>query len=131
MLVSKEDLSFGDRSWRYSAYIENGIVVKHFVEEEVAGDPFEVSDADTMIKHINPEFVTEDDILIFTKENCSYCHELKQILKEKRLKYTEIPLNNEVRNKVLRAMSPDDLVVPQVFVNGKRYSGLENFKKAS
>ena len=46
------------------------------------------------------------------------------------MKYTEITLNNEVRNKVLRAMSPDNLVVPQVFVNGQKYSGLESFKKS-
>ena len=30
------------------------VVEKMFIEPEVAGDPFEVSDADTMLKYLNP-----------------------------------------------------------------------------
>jgi len=56
MLVSKSNLGFGKRSWRYSALLENGQVVKTFVEEGKAdnfeGDPFEVSDAETMLGYI-------------------------------------------------------------------------------
>ncbi|MFA7430712.1 MAG: peroxiredoxin [Rhodospirillaceae bacterium] len=53
MLVDKSNLGFGMRSWRYSAYIEKGEVVKMFVEpgfeDNCPTDPFEVSDADTML----------------------------------------------------------------------------------
>lgn len=50
MLVSKTDLGFGDRSWRYSAVIKDGVVEKVFAEDRNApGDPFEVSDAVTML----------------------------------------------------------------------------------
>jgi peroxiredoxin len=56
MLVKKDDRGFGERSWRYSAYIEDGVIKKAFVEEGFSdnciADPFEVSDADTMLKYL-------------------------------------------------------------------------------
>ena len=57
MLVNKPAQGFGMRSWRYSALIDN-MEVKHFNEEpgynnaSADDDPFEVSDADTMIQQI-------------------------------------------------------------------------------
>ncbi len=56
MLVKKENLGFGDRSWRYSMYVEDGIIKKLFAEEgfvdNCPDDPFEVSGADTMLKFL-------------------------------------------------------------------------------
>jgi peroxiredoxin len=45
------------RSWRYSVFIDNGEVVKMFVEdgknnESNDGDPFKVSDVNTMLKYL-------------------------------------------------------------------------------
>ena len=34
--------------------VENGVITKMFSETVKDGDPFEVSDADTMLKHIAP-----------------------------------------------------------------------------
>jgi len=56
MNVAKNNLGFGERSWRYSAYIENGIVINTFIErpfkDESVEDPFEVSDAETMLSYL-------------------------------------------------------------------------------
>jgi thioredoxin-dependent peroxiredoxin len=53
MLVDKSNLGFGYRSWRYSLYAEDGVVKKMFAEEgfsdNCGSDPFEVSDAGTML----------------------------------------------------------------------------------
>ena len=53
LLVKKNNLGFGDRSWRYSMLVEDGKVSKIFLEPELSDncptDPFEVSDADTML----------------------------------------------------------------------------------
>lgn len=53
MLVKKDNFGFGERSWRYSAYIEDGIIKKAFIEagfsNDCPTDPFEVSDASTML----------------------------------------------------------------------------------
>jgi peroxiredoxin len=52
MLVRKENLGFGDRSWRYSMVVDDGVIEKIFVEkgfeDNCPTDPFEVSDAETM-----------------------------------------------------------------------------------
>ena len=57
MLVNKPKQGFGMRSWRYSAFIENGNVVKMFVEdgkndESNDADPFKVSDVNTMLSYL-------------------------------------------------------------------------------
>jgi thioredoxin-dependent peroxiredoxin len=56
MLVDKSNLGFGMRSWRYSMYVENGTIKKAFVEGDYADncptDPFELSDADTMLNYL-------------------------------------------------------------------------------
>jgi peroxiredoxin len=56
MLVAKDNLGFGLRSWRYSMLIEDGKIVKLFSEpgkqDDCPTDPFEVSDADTMLAYI-------------------------------------------------------------------------------
>jgi thioredoxin-dependent peroxiredoxin len=56
MLVDKQNLGFGQRSWRYSMYVENGEIKKIFAEagfqDNCPTDPFEVSDADTMLNYL-------------------------------------------------------------------------------
>lgn len=56
MLVRKDDLGFGERSWRYSAIVEDGVITKAFVEDgfmdDCPTDPFEVSDAETMLSFL-------------------------------------------------------------------------------
>ena len=56
MLVDKDNLGFGQRSWRYSMYVEDGEIKKLFsepgFEDNCPTDPFEVSDADTMISYL-------------------------------------------------------------------------------
>ncbi|MCR6631534.1 MAG: redoxin family protein [Magnetospirillum sp.] len=53
MLVDKSNLGFGMRSWRYSMYVDDEEIVRMFVEpgfeDNCPADPFEVSDADTML----------------------------------------------------------------------------------
>ena len=56
MLVKKNNLGFGDRSWRYSMYVVDGVIKKMFVEagckDNAKPDPFKVSDADTMLSYL-------------------------------------------------------------------------------
>jgi len=53
MLVEKKNLGFGSRSWRYSMLVDDMEVKKIFEEpgfsDNCADDPFEVSDANTML----------------------------------------------------------------------------------
>lgn len=59
MLVDKSNLGFGMRSWRYSMYVENKKIKKVFMEpgfdDNCPTDPFEVSDADTMLEYLKSQ----------------------------------------------------------------------------
>lgn len=63
MLVDKENLGFGMRSWRYAMVVNNGEIEKMFVEPDFGDncptDPFEVSDADTVIAWMKGEQASE------------------------------------------------------------------------
>ena len=56
MLVKKENLGFGDRSWRYAMLVEDHKITQLFAEAGKADnhdeDPFEVSDVETMLNHL-------------------------------------------------------------------------------
>ena len=59
MLVEKSNLGFGMRSWRYSMLVDDMKIEQMFVEPEFGDncptDPFEVSDADTMLAYLKGE----------------------------------------------------------------------------
>ncbi|CRZ19181.1 Hybrid peroxiredoxin hyPrx5 (fragment) [Kingella kingae] len=79
MLVSKEALGFGDRSWRYSMLVKDGKIEKMFIEPVKDGDPFEVSDADTMLKYIDPTWTPHESVSIITKPGCPFCAKAKAL----------------------------------------------------
>lgn len=72
MLVDKNNIGFGRRSWRYSMLVHNSVIEKMFIETEVEGDPFEVSDADTMLNYINPKAKKPATVALFTKLGCFF-----------------------------------------------------------
>jgi len=124
MLVDKSDLGFGKRSWRYSMLVRDGVVEKMFIEPHKPGDPFEVSDADTMLAYLNPKAKKPDQVAIFTREGCSYCTKAKALLKNLGYDYAEVPLDHRIRTKVIGAVTGKG-TVPQVFINGRYIGGYE------
>ena len=128
MLVDKTDLGFGKRSWRYSMLVRNGVIEKTFIEPNVPGDPFEVSDADTMLNYLNPQAQKPDQIAILTREGCSFCAQAKEGLTKAGLDYVELPLTHQARSRVLGAITGAG-TVPQIFINGKHIGGGEALKK--
>ena len=100
MLVEKEELGFGKRSWRYSMLVRNGVVEKMFVEPEEPGDPFKVSDADTMLKYLSPEYKVQESVSIITKPGCPYCAKAKQMLMDKGIAFAEIILGRSEERRV-------------------------------
>ncbi len=125
MLVEKNDLGFGNRSWRYSMLVRDGVIEKMFIEPDVPGDPFEVSDADTMLRYIAPDAVIPPSVTVFSRPGCPYCAEAKSMLDEAGIAYEEMVLNRDYSEATLRAVS-GEATVPQVFVNGVRIGGSEH-----
>jgi glutaredoxin-like protein len=128
MLVGKEDLGFGKRSWRYSMLVKDGVVEKMFIEPEKPGDPFEVSDADTMLNYINPQAKKPDQVANFTRDGCSFCARAKTLLAEHGYKYAEVPLTHNIRTKVIGAIVGAG-TVPQVYINGRHIGGAEELER--
>ena len=118
MLVDKRDLNFGARSWRYSMLVRDGVIDKLFVEPDKPGDPFEVSDADTMLRHLDPSAPRPDEVAMFSREGCEFCARTKAALKEAGIVYTDIQLPPLARARAVRAIA-GAATVPQVFVNGQ------------
>lgn len=116
MLVDKSDLGFGKRSWRYSTLVKDRVIAKQFIEPEKPGDPFEVSDADTMMNFINPQAKKPDQVAIFTCGCGSFCAEAKATLSELGYDHIEIALQHQIRSKVIGAVTGQQ-TVPQVFIN--------------
>jgi glutaredoxin-like protein len=122
LLVGKEDLGFGKRSWRYSMIVRDGVVEKMFIEPEVPGDPYGVSDADTMLNFLAPESALPHDVAVFTREGCGFCVRAKGLLNDAGIEFEELLLNRDYTDQTLRAVSAS-ITYPQVFIDGKHIGG--------
>ena len=118
MLVDKEQLGFGKRSWRYSMLVKDGVIEKMFVEPEVPGDPFEVSDADTMLAYIAPNADKPLSVTVMSRDGCPFCVRAKEALRNAGIDFEELVLNRDYTDRTLRAVA-GSASVPQVFVNGE------------
>ncbi len=123
MLVDKSNLGFGKRSWRYSMLVDDGVIRKMFIEPDKDGDPFEVSDADTMLRDLDPEAKAPPDVVLFTKPGCSFCARAKRLLSSKGMAYEEIAASP----RRLRAVSGRSST-PQIFIDGRYIGGSEELE---
>lgn len=127
-------LGFGKRSLRYSMLIDDKKIVKMFIEppkSESLPDPFLVSDAETMLKFINPNAKPRRNIAIFTKEGCIYCTRAKNLLKEKSWDYIEIPIGKgtDIPLSVLKAVSQGKPTTPQIYIDGQYIGGSDKLEQ--
>lgn len=121
LLVDKSVIGFGKRSWRYSMLVRDGVIEKMFIEPDRPGDPYEVSDADTMLRYLGGE--APPDVLLFTKPGCGHCARAKRLLSERGLPYSELPTSP----RILRAL-PGQRTTPQVFVDGRHVGGADELE---
>lgn len=119
MLVAKADVGMGMRSWRYSMLVRDGLIVRMFIEDDVPGDPFAVSDADTMLAYLGG--AAPPDILLFTKPGCAHCTRAKRLLASRGLPWAELATSP----RILRAL-PGARTTPQVFIDGQHIGGADD-----
>lgn len=124
MLVDKRDLGFGRRSWRYSMLVRDGVVEKIFIEPEREGDPFEVSDADTMLAYLAPGAEVPEPVVMFSRAGCPHCARAKEALRASGIHYTDIPEDQKINTIVLRGVT-GRMTWPQVFVGGELIGGAD------
>jgi peroxiredoxin len=118
MLVDKRELNFGPRSRRYSMLVRDGRIEKLFLEPDEPGDPYGVSDADTMLRYLDPDAAAPDEVAILSRPGCPFCAHAKAALDAAGLSYVDLSLPPLERSRALRAMTGAQ-TVPQVFVNGE------------
>lgn len=128
MLVDKDNVGFGDRSWRYSMLVRDGVIEKMFIEPEKPGDPFEVSDADTMLRYLDPAAQPEQAITLFTRPGCPHCIRAKELLARRELRFEEIVLGRDITTRSLQAVT-GRATVPQVFIDGRHIGGADELEK--
>ena len=128
MLVDKAELGFGKRSWRYSMLVKDGVIEKMFIEPEKPGDPFENSDADTMLDYIAPKASKPLDVTVFARKGCVYCARAKGLLHDAGIEFEELVLNQDYTDHTLRAVA-NSTTYPQVFINGEHIGGAEQLEK--
>jgi len=127
MLVGKDDLGFGKRSWRYSMLVKDGVIVKMFIEPEKPGDPYEVSDADTMLNFIAPGTEKPLNVSIMTRKGCPYCVKAKGLLRDAGIEYEELVLNQHYTDRSLRAIA-NAATFPQIFIDGEHLGGSDQLE---
>ena len=127
LLVDKAELGFGKRSWRYSMLVKNGVIEKMFIEPDLPGDPFEVSDADTMLDYLAPGCEKPEPVTLFTKPGCPFCAKAKQLLRSEGFQFEEIVLGNDATFTSIKAITGQE-TVPQVFIGGKHIGGSDDLE---
>lgn len=128
MLVDKSDLGMGKRSWRYAMLVRDRLIEKMFIEPEEPGDPFQVSDADTLLNYLNPQADVPPRITLFGKSGCAHCARARRMLTERGLRFEEIDLGSHgVSYSSLQAVT-GRATTPQVFVDGRHLGGADDLE---
>ncbi len=128
LLVDKSDLGFGKRSWRYSMLVRDGVIEKQFIEPQKDGDPFEVSDADTMLGYLAPREKAPEPVVLFSRAGCPHCARAKDLLEANDVAFEEVQLGKGITFSSVRAVSGRG-TVPQVFIGGQHIGGAEELEK--
>lgn len=95
-----------------------------FIEPESGDDPFEVSDAETMLRHLQPHRKVLGPALILARHGCPYCQKAKALLRERSIPFEAVHLGEELTMQGVRAASGRS-TVPQVFFSGRLVGGAE------
>jgi glutaredoxin-like protein len=126
MLVDKNDLGFGKRSWRYSMLVNDGQIEKMFIEPDEPGDPFKVSDADTMLDYLAPDAELPARVTVFTKPGCPHCTRAKSALAESGFAFEEIQLGQQGLSYSSLTAVTGQGTTPQVFIDGEHIGSADD-----
>lgn len=62
-------------------------------------------------------------VLMWTKDNCFYCENAKQLLNKLDIKYEERNISSEWTKEQMLKMVPEAKTVPQIIINGTLIGG--------
>jgi peroxiredoxin len=99
-------------------------VQKLFVEPESGDDPYSISDADTMLRHIAPHARRPPRVVLFTRVHCPHSDDARQALERAGWHYVDFTLGDADRSFVLGALG-NASTTPQIFIDGKLVGGAD------
>lgn len=120
MLVDQSAKGLGLRSRRYAFIARDGLIERAFVEPEEGGDPYRVSDADTVLAALAPDATVPPDVVLFVRTGCRFCARARRLLDERGMPHEAVPASL----RVLRAVSGRQST-PQVFIDGTYIGGCD------
>jgi peroxiredoxin/glutaredoxin len=124
MLVDKQALGFGKRSWRYSMLVRDGVIEQLFVEPQQPGDPYEVSDPETMLAAIAPNARIPDAVMVLSRKGCGHCDRARRALTEAGYLFDELEMPEIQKLYALCGQKS----TPQVFINGHHIGGADELE---
>jgi glutaredoxin-like protein len=128
LLVDKSEIGLGKRSWRYSMLVKDGVIEKMFIEAKGPGDPFRVSDADTLLNYINPNASLPAQITMLSKPGCPHCARARKMLTEKGYRFEDIELgSHSISFSSLKAVTGQG-TTPQVYIDGQHIGGADELE---
>jgi glutaredoxin-like protein len=107
--------------------VRDGLIEKMFIESEEPGDPFRVSDADSMLDYIAPNAQKPLDVAVFSREGCPSCAKARGLLRDAGIPFEELVLNRDYSDRTLRAVARATRY-PQIFVNGEHVGGADDLE---
>lgn len=108
--------------------VKDGTIEKMFIEPEKPGDPFEVSDADTMLNYINANATLPARVTVFSKPGCPHCHRATDLLTSKGIRFEDIELGQHgISYSSLQAVSGRG-TTPQIFIDGEHIGGADELE---
>lgn len=125
MLVDKPGL--GRRSRRYAMIVRDGTIEKTFCEPDEAGDPYSVSDADTVLRHLDPAAPILTPTAVFARPGCPFCARAMRLLDENDIPYETIEVGESPSMQAVLAVS-GRATVPQIFIGGRHIGGLTDLE---
>ncbi len=127
MAVDHRGASLGTRSWRYSMLVDDGRIETMFIEPDVPGDPFEVSDADTMWNYLRPNQKSRSSAFMLARHGCPHCARAQELLKGRDITFEALYLGDDLTMRGVKAAS-GAATVPQVFIEGRLIGGADQLE---
>ena len=127
MTMNHPENFLGERSRRYSMLINDGHIETMFIEADGPGDPFKVSDAETMWQYWRPNEKGHKTAFMLARRGCPFCAKARALLDEHGIVHDAVYLGEELSMLGVRAAS-GETTLPQVFIEGKLIGGADQLE---
>ena len=97
------------------------------LKDDVPGDPFEVSDADSMWNYLRPNQKSRGSAFMLARHGCPHCARAQELLKRRDIAFEALYLGDDLTMRGVKAAS-GDATVPQVFIEGRLIGGADQLE---